>query len=197
MTSEQLLQRLKDVVWTTPCPVVGCTRQHVLAGQEGQQEPLWRFLRGNTVLACLGARVELEGPWGPFHIWLTDDRWLLQFRGGRLQPWWIEDCKLLLALVMTYTTLKVEGCTLLQELDGKLQTHYIDCPSAAEKKELLDGALQRWEQQTRYVKNQPRALAACQHCPVRRECDLMDLARGETADWPGKRPGPFEWIEEK
>lgn len=177
--SIDLLDKLAQTVWARPAKVIGCTRQHIL-----WPDKPWRWLRGNAILSAIGEKVEIEAPFGAFGVFLVVDGekiWLLQYRGGNWCPWWDEDAALLASLVSSYTQFKVAGTVTIVELDGQIRLHYTELP--AEAAALTKEAVDRWTNQARLPKDQPRARTVCRYCPVKNQCELMDLERGETADW--------------
>ena len=180
MTARWIIDRIA----ARPCPLVGCVRQRKLM----RDLPLsWRFARGDAVLAQLGARTQINTDVGPFDAFIartsTDGSALLVWRSGQRRPWWNEDVELTLACAQVYGAL-VDGAILVQELDSELSTHYIERLDPAKARTLVEAAKERFNATARIQKNGPRGRGQCLHCPVKAECDFIDLSRNETSDWP-------------
>ena len=88
------------------------------------------------------------------------------------------------ALVETYSSFRVAGSTLLNEVDGELVSLYFEYGAGSE--ELARRALQTYHPNNpgRINKSTGRAAVGCRHCPVKAACDSFDLTEGDTEDWP-------------
>jgi len=143
----------------------------------------WRNYRGNAILKVLATgKARHSSPLGDFELYIRYP-YILQFRGGKKKPWWESEVQKLLALTSGTEKAFYEGCILIQELDGELHEHYIVSPSPAEAAQIVLGLTERAEDLHRIMKNSQQAYM-CRFCTVKRQCDALDLERGETDDWP-------------
>ena len=183
--SVDLLAELRQTLLAAEPTIVGCARRNKLTADI---IPKWRNLRGSTVLACCGYKIVAETPVGPVDVWMREDTdglpTPLAFRGGTWKSWWEEDLRLLGALVRLYVHREAHRVTVLHEVDSELSLKYIPIPSEMEASSLVREGIQRYQENVRIAKDSPRGLAWCPHCPVRRQCDLIDLETNQTADWP-------------
>jgi len=170
-----LLPLLQKTLTTEPCPFLGCVRANKWAAAK------WRNLRGDALLAALSEKWLINTPFGDFHIYVYGPH-IVQFRGGQWRQWWDDDCKLLCALVATFSSLQPDGVIILQEVDSELTEYYVAAPHYEEGKQLVEQALAQWKVDGRIAKNSPRA-AMCTYCSVKRRCDAKDLEEGATKDW--------------
>lgn len=183
--AQTIQNTLTNALVTRPLLLMGCMRQNVL--QQGtDNEATWRVVRGNALLHHLGWKLAVTYPLGVFDVYVSgaqDGIGVLQFRGGRWKPWWVEDAQMVAACVDVYTTYTVDGILLLHEDSGTLAVNSIDPP--ANPVELVNNALQacHFTPTTRIRRNSRRGRAWCQHCTVRSSCELMDLEYGDTSDW--------------
>jgi len=174
-----LVDELNRLLATTSSELIGCMRKNRWDPNASD----WRFTRGNAVLGHLGYKVRCYSPIGEFDIYIRHGgEHILLFRGGNWKAWWKEDIHLLLALCQLYTSAKIKGAIVLQELDSKLYEHYVE--AAPEPEKMVQHALDQWRDFARISKNSPRSTAYCPYCPVKARCDAEDLARGQTSDWP-------------
>lgn len=176
------LGELREKTLTRHPGVLGCPRRNRL----DPAQP-WRWARGNSLLALLGERVSIEAPFGVFDAFYRaapEGDWLLQFRGGKPQPWWADDALLLAALVLVHSSLNPVGVSTISELDSQLHTHYLGSPATDEAFRLAEEAMQLWMRSGRIAKDSPRGKAICPYCSVRNPCLMRDLELGETQDWP-------------
>jgi hypothetical protein len=148
-------------------------------------------MRGNALLALAGIKVSGTTPVDDFDVFLGQYRSVIYtFRGGKWKPWWDEDLRMLGALGVLYLNEALEGVIVLHELDNDITEVYIPAPSKDEASLLVERAVIGWREFARIPKNSPRALVLCQYCPIKRQCDALDLEKGDTSDWPaGYTPG--------
>lgn len=165
--------------------LIGCQRQNRLRGEENS----WRFLRGNALCAHLGYKIRASTPVDDFDVFFRQDEELgdiiITFRGGPWKSWWDEDIELLGALGKLYVCATLKAVLVLHEVDSELKS--LGFPIVAEPEPLVQAALVKWREMDRIKKDSPRAKALCQFCPVWRECDRLDLERGDIHDWNNAR----------
>lgn len=186
------VKELIDRLSVTPCNLVGCVRQNLLLADAPED---YRNIRGNALLALIGERVLLDAPSGAFHVFTFDEGngpVLLLFRGGKPKPWWDEDARVLLAVVNTYGFRCYEA-VILYELDSRLYSYRVPAPSTEMAKSIIAERALKYRTFARISKKTYRGRVICSHCPVKAECDRVDMERNETSDWPeGYQPGPKE-----
>lgn len=181
-----LLEKLQHSLSLRRTEAIGCPRQNRAVGVADT----WDTIRGNGLCILSDAhRISFRIPTGEdIEVFIRrgeeiDTINIVTFRGGKWKPWWTEDIRLLLAFAKAYLDERVTGAWLLHEFDNKLNESYIVGPSADEASKLVQTALTRWKDNERIPKNSPRAYL-CQYCPIKRQCDALDLEKGETSDWP-------------
>lgn len=184
-----LLSRLERVLQTRQSDLIGCQRQNRLRGEDSS----WRFLRGNALCAQLGYKIRGHTPVDDFDVFLrlADEEYgdcVVTFRGGQAKSWWGEDFYLLGAITKLYICETLKHVLVLQEVDSRLDLVIVEVPDAEQCGALVQLALNKWRNLDRIKKDSPRAKALCQYCPVSRQCDALDLERGETHDWPNSKP---------
>lgn len=153
----------------------------------------WRYARGNALLKVLASTIQSlqVGP-GTLDVCMfreSEGFWIIQYRGGSWKPWWLDDCRLLAALVLSQTSYPILGVALMWELDSKLQIRYVGAPTRNEAGGVIQEIQGAWasapqDAPPRLAKNSTRAFFTCPHCSVRGRCDATDLSLGETQDWP-------------
>lgn len=173
MPEPDLVAEIKHDTDLEPCKLIGCMRKNAWVDES------WRDYRGNALLKLLSnVTIELDSPAGYFEVYARMP-YLLQFRGGHRKVWWDHDIKKILALAK-----HLQGCILIQEVDGNLHQHYIESPSTSEAESIVLAMREKWEGLERIAKNTQRAHVMCHHCPVKKRCDALDLERNQTDDWP-------------
>lgn len=179
-----LVQRLERSLDCRQSELIGCWRQNRLRGEDTS----WRNLRGNALCAQLGYKIRASTPVDDFDVFFRpgdEDHGdsIITFRGGNVKPWWTDDLKLLGALAKLYICETLKSVLVLHELDAGLHTIVVPVPTVEECNALVQDALNKWKNMDRIKKDSPRAKVLCQYCPVWRQCDSMDLERGEMYDW--------------
>lgn len=183
----QAVDRLQRILQTRQSELVGCQRQNRFRGPDTS----WRYLRGNALCAQLGYKITVNTPIDELDVFYEpEEKVIIFYRGGKWKPWWAHDIELTLALCKLYLNEGVTGAYVLHELDNELTQTYVSSPDSDEASELVQVALEGWRNHSRIHKDSPRAQALCQYCPVKRQCDAVDLEQGATHDWPaGYRVG--------
>ena len=168
--------------------LIGCRRR----GAWSPGEPPWSFLSGNAVLRTIGQRRTAMTPAGPFD-YIEHSNYLLLFRGGDFQSYWLEDAFDAYALVREYSPHKIEPTImLLQEHRGQMDVHAIDVPDSLDYTERAEEIVEEAQAEPpgRISKATHRALRTCRYCPVKQRCDATDKLRGEDNDWSTNYPIP-------
>jgi len=187
MPAEATVYKLERSLYAKGSELVGCQRQNRIRGEDNS----WRFIRGNALCAHLGYKIRASTPIDDFDVFFRQDEELgdiiVTFRGGSWKPWWDEDIQLLGALSKLYVCQTLSSVLVLHELDSSIQGVVRPVGDLDECSKLVQAALDKWRDMGRIRKDSPRAQALCQFCPVWRECNRLDLERGDIHDW-NRRP---------
>lgn len=179
----EVLKARARTIHLRPNPLEGCIRRNKL----DETERGWRWLRSVALLDRLADREQVHLPTGEvydIHIARTEhgDCGVL-FRGGREKPWWRDDAELQAACLVTFASQNVQGMVILQELDSDLLWHYFANPAAPTQLATTAFKGLHAEPPSRLDKSSARAHASCRYCPVKWDCDRLDLQYGHTRDW--------------
>jgi len=182
-----LVEETMGLLQNKPPVLIGCVRRNEWHGWDN----IWKLIRGNAILQCIGERVAVKYPLGVFVVWLRENREdaydVLQFRGGPYRYWWDQDCRNLASLVSVYTSLNITGTVLFHEFDNVLRTRYY--PRPADSKAVVEALMLHYHSGTeespiRLKKDTQQGRVYCYNCPVKQRCDAKDMELGETTDWP-------------
>ena len=177
--SAWIASRLKKELDVHPFPLLGCPRRNVL------QDRPWRSDVGAAVCALVGTRATVEWEGKPVDFYHTPDgSSLLLWRGGKWRDWWVEDATLLVGMVRALSNIRAEGVFVLHEVDGETHVRYVGAPT----KDAVNAYTEMmvcWgkDDPPRICRDSDRGEATCWRCPVRRQCEAMDVEAGTTEDW--------------
>lgn len=169
--------------------LIGCRRRNAWQSDDVP----WRHVRGNALLACIGERHTTQTGVGDLDCFLLSDRWLLQFRGGQWNTYWLEDFFDLWSLVHAGGLRDISrSIIVLHENHGELDVKRVDVPEHLDSDARARTILQEYNADPpgRIPKSGPRAQRVCRYCPVKQRCDITDKKRGEDTDWSPNYPIP-------
>ena len=180
--AHKIKKELKEALTLKDPGYIGCIRRN--QWEEGD-EP-WRRVRGHALPWVAARKRQFRTPHGTMEAFIKADRWMVEFRAGQWNQYWMDDIKRRWAFVQYCTSLDLSRTVfVLHENKGELTVKEVHIPENFNPEQEVRDAIDDYESDPpgRIAKNSARAHRICRYCPVQRDCDLKDREIGDTDDW--------------
>lgn len=179
--SKRIKSELRDELMLRDPGFVGCVRRNKWTGEEP-----WRRIRGHALPYVVAEKVSFRTPAGPMDAFVKANRFMVEFRAGQWNHYWMDDIKRRWAFLEYCTQLDLSRTVyVLHENKGELTVKQVHIPESFSSKEEVREAIEEYKSDPpgRLDKNSARAVRICRYCPVQQKCDNTDREHGDTGDW--------------